>query len=277
MTDKQQPPTTGEYDNPTLYRDAGDGSHERVVAVHLERWNPDTLEWEKWTGAGGVGMTVHGNEYHDPDFEEVGVAAAADAAHVAAGDPHTGYQKESEKNAANGYAGLDASTKLDGSQQKYGSAANTACEGNDARLSDARTPLAHKDSHKHGGSDEVATATPGANVIPKAGADGTLALGFLPATLTGKDADTVDGSHASAFAPASKGVTNGDSHDHVGGDGAPITESVLSLSDVTTGDVSTTKHGFAPKAPNDTSKYLRGDGTWAVPAGGGFVYEGLIL
>jgi len=36
------------------------------------------------------------------------------------------------------------------------------------------------------------------------------------------DADTVDGEHASAFAPAAEGVTNGDSHDHSGGDGAQI-------------------------------------------------------
>jgi hypothetical protein len=52
-------------------------------------------------------------------------------------------------------------------------------------------------------------------------------LNKIPATLTGKDADTVDGSHASAFAPASKGVTNGDSHDHNGGDGAQIQHSSL--------------------------------------------------
>lgn len=62
------------------------------------------------------------------------------AAHEAASDPHTGYQKESEKNAANGYAGLDGSSKLNGSQQRYGTSANTACEGNDSRLSDARQP-----------------------------------------------------------------------------------------------------------------------------------------
>ena len=43
----------------------------------------------------------------------------------------------------------------------------------------------------------------------------------------------------------------------------PVTESIISLSDITTNDVSTTKHGFAPKAPNDTTKFLRGDGTWA--------------
>lgn len=37
-------------------------------------------------------------------------AAVGDAAHVAAGDPHTQYQKKSEKDAAGGYAGLDGST-----------------------------------------------------------------------------------------------------------------------------------------------------------------------
>jgi hypothetical protein len=47
------------------------------------------------------------------------------------------------------------------------------------------------------------------------------------------------------------------------------TESDISLSDVTTGDISTAKHGFCPKAPNDTTKFLRGDGAWAVPPAGG--------
>jgi hypothetical protein len=37
------------------------------------------------------------------------------------------------------------------------------------------------------------------------------------------DSDTVDGSHAAAFAPAAEGVTNGNSHDHQGGDGASLT------------------------------------------------------
>jgi hypothetical protein len=38
-------------------------------------------------------------------------AAASLAAHVADADPHTGYQKESERNAASGYAGLNASSR----------------------------------------------------------------------------------------------------------------------------------------------------------------------
>lgn len=84
-----------------------------------------------------------GNAAYLPDtwYEQTGVAATLIAAHVAASDPHTQYQRESEKDAANGYAGLSASTKLSGSQQTYGTTANTACEGNDSRLSNARTPV----------------------------------------------------------------------------------------------------------------------------------------
>ena len=44
----------------------------------------------------------------------------------------------------------------------------------DARLSDARTPTTHAATHQHGGGDEIATATPAANVIPKTGAGGNL-------------------------------------------------------------------------------------------------------
>jgi hypothetical protein len=38
------------------------------------------------------------------------------------------------KNASNGYAGLDANSKLAGTQLPYGTAQNTACQGNDTRL-----------------------------------------------------------------------------------------------------------------------------------------------
>jgi hypothetical protein len=54
--------------------------------------------------------------------------------HIAASDPHTQYQKESEKNAVNGYPGLDGSSKIAGAQITYGTASNTAAEGNDARI-----------------------------------------------------------------------------------------------------------------------------------------------
>lgn len=45
-------------------------------------------------------------------------------------------------------------------------------------------------------------------------------------------------------------------------------ESAVTFTDITTNNVSTTKHGFAPKAPNDATKYLDGTGAYTVPAGG---------
>jgi len=57
-------------------------------------------------------------------------------------------------------------------------------------------------------------------------------------------------------------VTNGDSHDHIGGDGSAIAENALTLSNVTTADVTTSAHGFVPRAPNDVTKFFRGDATW---------------
>lgn len=50
-----------------------------------------------------------------------------------------------------------------------------------------------------------------------------------------------------------------------------LTESDLSLSNVTTADVSTARHGFAPKAPNDETKFLDGTGAYSVPPGGGTI------
>jgi hypothetical protein len=46
--------------------------------------------------------------------------------------------------------------------------------------------------------------------------------------------------------------------------GSSATDATLSTSDITTNNVSTTQHGFAPKAPNSTQQFLRGDAAWAV-------------
>jgi hypothetical protein len=56
----------------------------------------------------------------------------------------------------------------------YGTAVSTVCQGNDGRLSDSRSPTIHASTHKNGGTDEVATATPGAAAIPKADSSGKL-------------------------------------------------------------------------------------------------------
>jgi hypothetical protein len=48
-----------------------------------------------------------------------------------------------------------------------------------------------------------------------------------------------------------------------------VTDALLSTSDITTNNASTSKHGFAPKYPNDATKYLDGTGAYSVPAGAG--------
>jgi hypothetical protein len=50
---------------------------------------------------------------------------------------------------------------------------------------------------------------------------------------------------------------------------AAVTDATLPTTDITTNNVAITKHGFAPKAPNDATKFLNGVGAWAVPASGG--------
>lgn len=48
-----------------------------------------------------------------------------------------------------------------------------------------------------------------------------------------------------------------------------VTESELVLSDVTTTNSSTTKHGLLPKLSNVSTEFLNGQGAWATPAGSG--------
>ena len=48
----------------------------------------------------------------------------------------------------------------------------------------------------------------------------------------------------------------------------PATDASLITTDVTTNDVSTTKHGFVPKATGSTTNFLRADATYAAPSGG---------
>jgi hypothetical protein len=81
-------------------------------------------------------------------------------------------------------------------------------------------------------------------------AAGTAPLSVLSNTMVPNlNADLLDGNEASAFSIAG--------HTHA--------ESAITFTDITTNDVSITKHGYVPKAPNDTSKFMRGDGAWAAP------------
>lgn len=66
--------------------------------------------------------------------------------------------------------------KSDGTDAVWGQVAYGELTGVPASF----TPSTHATTHQHLGTDEIATATPGANAIPKAGAGGTLAAGWVP-------------------------------------------------------------------------------------------------
>ena len=100
----------------------------------------------------------------------------------------------------------------------YGTTAGTAAQGNDTRLSDARTPTSHAASHASGGADALAIS--GAQVtsgtipparlatgVPVAGAyvDGTGAWTALPAV--SNTTVTWDGAGAAPERPAADSVT----------------------------------------------------------------------
>lgn len=73
------------------------------------------------------------------------------------------------------WGGTDGTTLVDS-----GVLVSQLVQTTDGRLSNARTPLQHSSDHKHGGTDEVGTASPGPNAILKATSSGTIASGWIP-------------------------------------------------------------------------------------------------
>lgn len=78
----------------------------------------------------------------DVGADPAGTATGAVATHEGAGDPHTGYQLESEKSVANGYASLDAGVLVPIAEIPTGSSNTTVSLGD----------------HNHDGAYEVASA-----------------------------------------------------------------------------------------------------------------------
>lgn len=150
-----------------------------------------------------------------------------------------------------------------GSLRTLGTGATQATAGNDARLSDNRTPLDNSVT-----SAKIADGTILHGDIAAANKDG---LAGTPSMRTlGTGAQQAAAGNDSRLSNARTPTAHATTHKTGGTDAIKLDE-LAAPTDVTTLNVSTTAHGLAPKLPNDATKYLDGTGVYSVPTvtGGG--------
>ncbi len=234
---------------------------------------------------------------HDGVYDAAGAASTVQvnlSSHTGnTGNPHSvtaaqaGAIATTARGAANGVAGLDENARVPISQLPAALAHNRGYYATQVALEAAYPTAAAGDFTTIGETDTVWIWDADTEAWVDSGAGGTVV------SVNGQTGTVILNAGDVGAAPAAKGVTSGDSHDHNGGDGAQIAYGSLSgvpstfapaahktshqsggtdaikLDDLAAPDdnpdlnVSTSAHGLVPKAPNDITKFLRGDATWA--------------
>lgn len=136
----------------------GDMKFRNTILFHTAQANTEWFIWYK-----SVGDVYDANDFNAKVNKITGTEnnfAALDNA---------GGIKDSGKKADDFEPKIDP--KGTAFNKNFGNAAGTVCEGNDSRLSDARPPTAHKDSHITGGDDIIPNAVSGGNSGLMTGAD----------------------------------------------------------------------------------------------------------
>lgn len=161
---------------------------------------------------------------------------AAVAAHEAAADPHTGYQRESEKGNANGYASLDGS----------GTVPDAQIPATIARDSEVTTAI----------SNHEAAADPHTGYQRESEKDAANGYAGLDANARVPLSRLVDIATARVLGRSTAGT------------GA--VESLTAAQATAILEVFTDAlKGLVPASGGGTTNFLRADGTWAAPPGGG--------
>lgn len=187
--------TDADIGRPKVERDAVDIIRD-ISMAEMERMKRRIVELSEIQGLGD-GSTSGSNEARLRTLESGGGSVPTTRT-ITAGTGLTG----------GGTLAADRTLSAD-----FGTGAGKVTQGNDARLSDARTPTAHATSHKHGGSDEIATATAAANAIPKADGSGKLDTWITDATTGAKGKIQIDTATPSAIATAGAAGSSGKAAD----------------------------------------------------------------
>lgn len=137
-------------------------------------------------------------------------------------------------------------------QVKGDAAATRLVFGADSRMTNARPPTEHAATHLGSGADAIAAATQTAR--------GTVTT----STASSKVASDDDARLSDARTPTAHAA----SHKSGGSDAVKLDE-LAAPTDVTTLNATTALHGLLPKLGGGTTNFLREDGTWAAPPGGG--------